>query len=142
MRVLEPNEPTTNNMCCVCGQGLDRQRMTLILDTGYDMDFPGQPFDGKKYVGQCCIWDIARAAGLTTATQVADIKAYLRSYRNSAEQIQAEVEEALDKALQRLNELPAPPNIDHLESPDHVLVAEANAAKEKTWVEIPEELPF
>lgn len=142
MRVLEPGEPTISNHCIICGQGLDRARMDIIIDTSYEFDLPGTAYDGRKYVGQCCVWDIAKAAGLTTATQVSDIKGYLRSYRNEAEQIQAEVEEALDKALQRLNELPAPPNIDHLESPDHVLVAEANAAKEKSWVEIPEELPF
>lgn len=142
MRVLEPGEPTISNHCIICGQGLDRARMDIIIDTGYEFDLPGTAYDGRKYVGQCCVWDIAKAAGLTTATQVADTKAYLRSYRNNVEVLHEAVINNLETALQSMNELPAAPNIDHLESPDHVLVAEANAAKEKTWVEIPEELPF
>lgn len=142
MRVLEPGEPTISNHCIICGQGLDRARMDIIIDTSYEFDLPGTAYDGRKYVGQCCVWDIAKAAGLTTATQVADTKAYLRSYRNSVEVFHEAVINNLETALQSMNELPAAPNIDHLESPDHVLVAEANAAKDKAWIEIPEELPF
>lgn len=144
MRVLEPNEPTISNHCIICGQGLDRQRMDIILDTGYEFDLPGTVYDGRKYVGQCCIWDIAKAAGLTTASQVADIKTYLRSYRNTVENIHESVIDGLNTALSRMDELPSAPNIDHLESPDHVLVAEAAAKQEKDWIAVPDdtEPPF
>lgn len=144
MRVLEKNEPTISNHCIICGQGLDRTHMDVIIDTGFEFDFPGQTFDGRKYVGQCCVWDIAKAAGLTTAAQVADIKAYLRTYRNSVENIHESVIDGLNTALSHLDELPAAPNIDHLESPDHVLVAESAKKSKKDWVSVPDvdEPPF
>lgn len=147
MRVLEKNEPTISNHCCVCGNGLDRNRMDLILDTGYDNELPGNPMDGRKYIGQCCIWDIARAAGLMTATQLDETKDYLRRYRNNVETSHEQAWEHIEEARKILSAMPAAPSLDHLDSPAHVLVAEQNELKTKAahpdWVEIDsDEAPF
>lgn len=147
MRVLEKNERTISNHCCVCGTGLDRNRMDLILDTGYDNDLPGNPLDGRRYIGQCCIWDIARATGLLTATQLNETKDYLRRYRNEVEQSHELAWEHIEEARKILGKMPAAPNLDHLDTPAHVLVAEENAnktaAQHKDWVEVDsDEAPF
>lgn len=129
MRVLEKHEPAISNHCILCGNGLDRQRQDLIIDVGFDIELPGHPLDGRKYVCQGCIMDIARAAGFMTVTDVAETQAYLRKYRNDVERVHESVAEHLDDARRAFTELPSAPNLDHLTVPAHVLVAEENEAR-------------
>lgn len=148
MRVLEKHEPAISNHCTLCGNGLDRERQDIVIDVGFDFDLPGHQLDGRKFVCQGCVFDIARATGLLTATQLNDAKNYLRKYRNEVERIHEQVNEYLEDARSSMLELPAAPNLDHLDTPDHVLVAEENAAKvtreQRDWVSVPdsEEAPF
>lgn len=139
MRVLESHEPAISNHCILCGNGLDRQRQDLIIDVGFDIELPGHPLDGRKYVCQGCIMDIARAAGFMTVTDVAETQAYLRKYRNDVERVHESVAEHLDDARRAFIELPSAPNLDHLTVPNHVLVAEENAVykslQHEDWVE-------
>lgn len=140
MRVLEKHEPAISNHCVVCGTGLDRERQDIVVDTGYDFDSPGHPLDGRKYICQGCVFDLAKVAGLLTATQLHDAKDYLRRYRNDVERIHEAVAQHLDDARQAFTELPMAPNLDHLDSPSHVLVAEENARRveveNKNWTAV------
>ncbi len=148
MRVLDRHEPAISNHCVLCGNGLDRERQDIIIDTNRDFDLPGHQLDGRLFVCQGCVFDIAKAAGLLTATQLDDAKAYLRKYRNTVEEIHERVAEHLDNARDAILQLPAAPNLDHLDTPEHVLVAEKNEAaakrtKKKDWIEPTEdEAPF
>lgn len=147
MRVLEKHEQVISNHCVVCGQGLDRNRQDIVLDVGIDFDLPGHPLDGRKYVCQGCVFDIARATGLLTATQLNETKDYLRRYRNEVEQSHELAWEHIEEARKILGKMPAAPNLDHLDTPAHVLVAEENAnktaAQHKDWVEVDsDEAPF
>lgn len=147
MRVLEKHEQAISNHCIVCGNGLDRLHSDIVIDVGFDFDLPGHPMDGRKYIGQCCVWDIAKAAGLMTATQLSETKEYLRRYRNDVERVHEAVAEHLDEARRAFTELPVAPNLDHLDTPAHVLVAEENLAAERltnpNWVEVDDDsAPF
>lgn len=148
MRVLERHEPALSNHCVLCGNGLDRERQDIVIDTGRDLELPGHQLDGRLFVCQGCVFDIGKAAGLMTATQLDETKDYLRKYRNEVERIHESVASHLNDATSAILELPAAPNLDHLDSPDHVLVAEANAAtikrEHRDWTEtpLPDEAPF
>lgn len=147
MRVLEKHEPAISNHCVLCGQGLDRLRQDIIIDVGRDLELPGHELDGRLFVCQGCIFDIGRAAGLMTATQLNETKEYLRRYRNDVERVHEAVAEHLDEARRAFTELPVAPNLDHLDTPAHVLVAEENLAAERltnpNWVEVDDDsAPF
>lgn len=148
MRVLEKHEPAISNHCVLCGNGLDRQRQDIVIDVGFDFELPGHPLDGRKYVCQGCVFDIARATGLMTATQLNETKSYLRKYRNEVELLGETAIAHIEDARTALRAMPAAPNLDHLDTPAHVLVAEDNAAavqaEHKDWVSVPEvdEPPF
>lgn len=140
MRVLEKHEPAISNHCILCGNGLDRIHQDIVIDVGRDMDLPGHQMDGRLFVCQGCVFDIARAAGLLTATQLDETKAYLRRYRSEVEELHERVIGALLDASEYMRHLPSAPNLDHLDSPHHVLVAEENATRtereQRDWVSV------
>ncbi len=145
MRVLEKHEPAMSNHCVLCGNGLDRQRQDIVIDVGRDLELPGHQLDGRLFVCQGCVFDIARATGLMTATDVTETQAYLRKYRNDVERVHEEVAVHLDNARRAFTELPSPPNLDHLTVPQTVLVAEENAAltrlNNESWVHVDDDSP-
>lgn len=148
MRVLEKHEPAQVNHCIICGQGLDRNRQDIVIDTGYDFDQPGDPLDGRKYVGQCCVWSIAKAAGLMTATEVQEVKQHIGRYRAETDLLIEGTKAQLKYALSNLEALPSAPDLGHLNAPDHVLVAEGakktEDQRQADWVDVPSknEAPF
>jgi hypothetical protein len=148
MRVLEKHEPALSNHCVLCGHGLDRERQDIVIDVGYDFDLPGHQLDGRKFVCQGCVFDIGKAAGLLSATQLNDAKSYLRKYRTEIDDHFLAVSRVAEALVAATQDWPGAPNLDHLDTPAHVLVAEQNAtvkkrAKKETWTEpVTEDPPF
>lgn len=147
MRVLDKNEYAIADHCFICGVGIDRSNSDLLIDTGHDLDLPGHPLNGRKIIGQCCVWDIAKAAGLMSAAQVSETKSYLRRYQDDMWDGFKTIDSALSVLVSTFENLPSPPNLEHLNVPEHVIVADANEteakrAKKETWTEPGTEAPF